>query len=408
MRRATSFHDVVVVGARCAGGATAMLLARLGYDVLVVDRAVFPSDTTSTHGLSRGGVVQLSRWGLLDQVLASGAPAVREISFHRPGEVTVRDVTDRAGVDFLVNPRRYVLDSIVLDAAARAGAEVRTGISITDVVRDDVGRVIGVSGHDELRRPVVFRGRMVVGADGLSSRIARSVGARVTDRRHDLGSARYAYFEGVGHEGPRGARTELHLGDGLYGGVFPTHDDVANVWVCGRDEVVGARARGRVDPHADFLSLVDATDPTLAERLRAGRPASQVRTFRHMPNLLREPVGPGWALVGDAGYFRDALTGHGITDAFRDAEQLALALDRAFRGDLPLDAALAAYHAARDAAVAEIFELTVALSAQPPVERFVDLQRRLASAFETEALRLAGWPLIPDQPQPQHLTGAVQ
>jgi 2-polyprenyl-6-methoxyphenol hydroxylase-like FAD-dependent oxidoreductase len=131
--------------------------------------------------------------------------------------------------------------------------------------------------------------------------------------------------------------------------------------------------------------------------------------FRHMPNLLREPVGPGWALVGDAGYFRDALTGHGITDAFRDAEQLAVALDRAFRGDVPLDTSLAAYHAARDAAVAEIFELTVALSTQPPAEQFIELQRQLASAFEAEALQLAGWPLIPDQPQqPRHLTGAVQ
>src|SRR4051812_10947089 len=402
----TSFHDVVVVGARCAGGATAMLLARLGHDVVVVDRATFPSDTVSTHAIARGGVVQLSRWGLLDEVLASGAPAIREVSFHRGGEVEVRAVKDRAGIDLLVNPRRYVLDTILLEAAARAGAEVRTGVTVADVVRDDTGRVIGVTGHDDDRDAVTLRGRIVVGADGLGSRIACAVGAPIIDRRHDRGSVRYAYYEDVGHHDGVTARTELHLGDGLYGGVFPTHDGLANVWVSGLDEVVGAREAARVDPHADFVALVDAMDPDLAERLRAGRPASQVRVFRHMPNQLRQPVGPGWALVGDAGYFRDALPGYGIADAFRDAEQLAVALDRAFRGEVLVDGALAGYRAARDAAVTDIFAITVALSEQPPAGRFVELQRALASAIEAQAVAMAGWPQIPNPTK--HLTGAVQ
>jgi 2-polyprenyl-6-methoxyphenol hydroxylase-like FAD-dependent oxidoreductase len=151
---------------------------------------------------------------------------------------------------------------------------------------------------------------------------------------------------------------------------------------------------------------MDAADPQLAERLRAGSPASPVRVFRHMPNQLRQPVGPGWALVGDAGYFRDALTGHGITDAFRDAEQLATSLHRAFSGDAALDDSLASYHAARDAAVAEIFEITVALAEQPPPDRFVELQKQLATAIEDEALRLAEWPLISEPTK--HLTGAMQ
>ncbi|MBV9953279.1 MAG: NAD(P)/FAD-dependent oxidoreductase [Acidimicrobiia bacterium] len=403
----TSFHDVVVVGARCAGAATAMLLARLGHDVVVVDRASFPSDTVSTHAVARGGVVQLSRWGLLDDVLASGAPAIREVSFHRNGVADVRAVKDSAGIDVLVNPRRYVLDTILLEAAARAGAEVRTGVTVTDVVRDATGRVIGVTGHDDDRRPVTLRGRIVVGADGLGSRIARAVGAPVIDRRHDRGSLRYAYYEGVGHVDGGFGRTELHLGDGLFGGVFPTHDGLANVWVSGLDEVVGARAGSRVDPHADFVALVEAADPELAERLRAGRPASQVRVFRHMPNQLRQPVGPGWALVGDAGYFRDALPGYGITDAFRDAEQLAVAIDRAFSGEALVDAALAGFQAARDAAVADIFTITVALSEQPPADRFVELQRSLASAIEAQALEMAAWPQIPNN-QTKHLTGATQ
>src|SRR4051812_33251666 len=128
--------DVVVVGARCAGASTAMLLARLGHDVVLVDRATFPSDTLSTHGFSRTGVVQLARWGLLDRVLASGAPAIREVSFHAHGQTVVRPVKPRAGVDHLVAPRRHVLDTILVDAAAEDGVDVRTGISVTDVVRD--------------------------------------------------------------------------------------------------------------------------------------------------------------------------------------------------------------------------------------------------------------------------------
>src|SRR5262245_30104647 len=106
-------RDVVVVGGRVAGSATAMLLARLGHDVMVVDQASFPSDTTSTHAIARSGMVQLRRWGLLDAVLDSGAPAIRRVTFHAPGESVSRVVKHKAGVDFVVAPRRYVLDTIL-------------------------------------------------------------------------------------------------------------------------------------------------------------------------------------------------------------------------------------------------------------------------------------------------------
>src|SRR5512138_1805959 len=106
-------HDVVVVGSRAAGGATAMLSARKGYDVVVVDRAQFPSDTLSTHQIARSGVVQLRRWGLLQAVLATGAPALRQVTFNAEGESLTLAVKHKAGVDCLVAPRRYALDSIV-------------------------------------------------------------------------------------------------------------------------------------------------------------------------------------------------------------------------------------------------------------------------------------------------------
>jgi 2-polyprenyl-6-methoxyphenol hydroxylase-like FAD-dependent oxidoreductase len=122
-----SRHDVVVVGARVAGSATAMLLARLGHDVVVVDQTSLPSDTISTHSIARSGVVQLRRWGLLDEVLDSGTPAIRQVSFHAGGQTVSRTIKHKAGVDLVVAPRRYVLDTILATAAARAGAQLRLG-----------------------------------------------------------------------------------------------------------------------------------------------------------------------------------------------------------------------------------------------------------------------------------------
>jgi 2-polyprenyl-6-methoxyphenol hydroxylase-like FAD-dependent oxidoreductase len=176
-------HDVVIVGGRVAGAATALLLARLGHDVVVVDQASFPSDTISTHSIARSGVVQLRRWGLLKTVLDSGAPAIRQVTFHAGGESVTRAVKHKAGVDLVVAPRRYVLDTIVAAAAKRTGADVRPGITVTGVQRDRRGRVAGVSGHDRGGAPVELGARYVIGADGLQSRVARSVGAAISEAR---------------------------------------------------------------------------------------------------------------------------------------------------------------------------------------------------------------------------------
>jgi 2-polyprenyl-6-methoxyphenol hydroxylase-like FAD-dependent oxidoreductase len=112
-----SRHDVVVVGARVAGSVIAMLLARLGHDVAVVDQASFPSDTVSTHSIARSGVVQLHRWGLLDEVLDSGAPAIRQVTFNAGGESVRQTIKHKAGIDLVVAPRRYVLDTLLGNAA---------------------------------------------------------------------------------------------------------------------------------------------------------------------------------------------------------------------------------------------------------------------------------------------------
>jgi flavin-dependent dehydrogenase len=117
-----------------------------------------------------------------------------------------------------------------------------------------------------------------------------------------------------------------------------------------------------------------------------------VRGAVGLPNHVRRAAGPGWALVGDAGYHRDPITGHGITDAFRDAELLAGALDRSLGSGVDEREALAAYQRQRDAALRETFDLTCALARFPEPERFVALQRRLSRALEAEAERLASMP----------------
>jgi flavin-dependent dehydrogenase len=374
--------DVVIVGARCAGAATAMLLARAGHDVIVVDRASFPSDTLSTHAIARSGMVQLRRWGLLDAVLASGAPPIRRIEFHAGDAPVTRTVKDRYDVDHLLAPRRHVLDPLLQHAAEEAGARIRTATTVTGLLRDEAGRVVGVSARDQTGS-AELRARYVVGADGLKSRVARSVGALLLERRPSASSTHYAYFAG---DWPA---MEYHLGDGSFAGVFPTHSGEACVWVCAPDDWALAHRRRHSSINEAFRAMVEHTSPALASRLLDSVSTSNARGMTSLPNQIVQPVGDGWALVGDAGYHRDAITGHGISDAFRDAELLAVALDRALRCPADERDALRAYHAERDRMLREIFELTCALSEMPPITRFVELQKQLAGAIDRHAGELA-------------------
>jgi flavin-dependent dehydrogenase len=383
-----SRHDVVVVGARVAGSATAMLLARLGHDVVVVDQASFPSDTLSTHSISRSGVVQLRRWGLLDEVLESGAPAIRQVTFNAAGASVIRTIKHKAGVDLVVAPRRYVLDTILAGAAEHAGAEVHTGVTVTGVRRDAGGRVVGVSGQDRAGAPVEIDARWVVGADGLRSRVARSVGAAPTEVRPDGGAAQYAYYTGLPWSG-----IEFFVAEGSFAGVFPTHHGQACIWVCtptADARAVRRTSRSRVEA---FDGLLERSAPQLAERLRHAHRTSPVQGMLRQPNQLRQAFGPGWALVGDAGYYRDAITAYGISDAFHHAELLAVALDRALRGAVEEPTALAGYQQQRDQALAEIFALTCRLAAYPPVPTFIELQKQLSTAIDTQAAALAARPV---------------
>ncbi|TCC46503.1 NAD(P)/FAD-dependent oxidoreductase [Kribbella capetownensis] len=380
-------YDVVVVGARCAGAATAMLLARMGHDVVMVDKARLPSDTLSTHGLIRGGVVQLSRWGLLDRVLASGAPAVTHVTFDIEGEPKTRRIKERAGVDMLVAPRRRVLDSLLADAAVEAGAGLRTGVTVTGLQRSDHGRVTGIVGHSANGDRVELPARIVVGADGRQSRLAGYAGAETLERFISPCAVFYTYVTGLAPD-----TYQFHIAPDTFAGVFPTHDGQACVWLIRPTDLLEPIRTAGSGRSAAFVEQLELLVPNLGRQVRAGRIAARLRGIANLPNFRRQAHGPGWALVGDAGYHRDPITGHGITDAFRDAELLADAIGNGLRDASVEPAAMAAYQNTRDAMAREVFDLTRALTAFPPPQRFVELQIELSEALEQEADRLASFP----------------
>ena len=287
-------HEVIVVGARCAGAATARLLALQGHDVVLVDHAGFPSDTLSTHTISRGGVVQLRRWGLLDDVLATDAPAVRDLAFHVDGETLNKSVRPKAGVDFLVAPRRLILDQILLDAAVAAGVEVRTGIAVTDVLRNGEGRVEGVRGYNAADEPMVLHADYVVGADGVRSRIAREVGAEETQSRPSTAATHYTYYAGLGSD-----RFEFHLGDGAFAGVFPTNGGEACVWIVAPTMKM-YRVRGAQRDVA-FGEILSRTAPALAPRLEAATAHRADPRHDRPPERRTPPLGTGLGPRGGRG-----------------------------------------------------------------------------------------------------------
>ncbi|HEX6659061.1 MAG TPA: NAD(P)/FAD-dependent oxidoreductase, partial [Ilumatobacter sp.] len=285
---------------------------------------------------------------------------------------------------------RHVLDTLLVEAAVAAGARLLTGVTVDGVRRGDDGRVIGVRARSERGR-MDLAARFVVGADGLRSRIARSVDAQLTEvRRAGSGATHYAYFSG---EWPA---MEYHLSDRLFAGVFPTNNGEACVWVCSPADDAKAMRRSHRTIDAAFDTMVRAAAPELAERLATSATRrSWTRGVIGLPNHLRQPVGPGWALVGDAGYHRDPITGHGISDAFRDAELLATALDQTLTDDVDEIDALSDYHRERDRQLREIFEITCELTTYPPTDRFIELQKQLGRAIDTQAAALAARPLPP-------------
>ena len=343
--RKTETFDVVVVGARLAGAATAMLLARRGMRVVLIDRSQSTHDTLSTHAFMRAGVMQLHRWGLLDRVKAAGTPPVRVTTFTYADSSLPVAIEPANGVDALYAPRRTVIDPILANAAVEAGAELRIGLRVTDLLGTPSGRPRGVTGVDRDGRPFSISARFVVGADGLHSTVARLVEAPIQHQARHATATTYGYWTGADIEG-----YEWVFRPDAAAGIIPTNAGQVCVFVNGTPQRID---RGGV---RIIESIMRSSAPELAERLRHARPPMWTRVFRAPRGFLRRSWGPGWALVGDAGYFKDPISAHGMSDALRDAELLARALVAAHRG-ADETAALAAYQATRDALSLPLFAI---------------------------------------------------
>ena len=352
-------YDAIIVGARCAGSPTAMLLARSGHRVLLVDRAAFPSDTISTHLIHPPGIAALERWGLLDAVLATGIPPIDTYSFDF-GPFTISGAPGTAETPVGYAPRRTVLDKLLVDAASEAGVEVREQFTVESLVLEN-DRVVGVRGHSKGGKTVAERARVVIGADGRYSFVADAVGAEEYNEKPQLQVSYYCYWSGL----PMNGRFETAVRPGLAFAAWPTNDDLTLV-IAGRSIDEFEAVRGDVE--GSYLETLEIA-PAFADRVRGAKreerfAGTAVRGF------FRKPFGPGWALVGDAGYNKDFITAHGIHDAFRDAELCATALDDSFAGRESFEDAMREYQTRRDEQVLPMYEFTAELAtlAPPPPE----------------------------------------
>jgi len=365
--------DAVIVGGRCAGAATALLLARAGARVLVVDKGVYGSDTVSTHALMRGAVLQLQRWGVLPAVVAAGTPPVRSTTFsYSTHDLTVA-IEPRYGVDALYAPRRAILDRILVDAAMESGVEFEYGVQVRDIRMDGRGRVRGI----EAGRLGLVEAGIIVGADGLHSTIARLVGAWPMLVGHHRTGVLYGYWEDLPADGFYWAyRATASVG------VVPTNNGASNVFVSWPSQQFEETVRGDV-PGA-YRRLIREALPELDAKLAAARPIERIRGFGGHIGFIRKSAGSGWALVGDAAYFKDPLTAHGISDALRDAELLARAIMRG------TSEALSDYESTRLELSKTFFELTdKAVSFAHPDVELQALHRALSAEMNREVRALA-------------------
>jgi len=379
-----SRYDVVIVGARVAGASTALTLARAGARVALLDRSGYGSDTTSTHGLMRAGVYQLWRLGVLDDVVRAGTPEVRHTLFHYAGQQSVQiSIKPGLGVPALYAPRRQVIDKILVDAAAEAGVDVRHGVRVTGSVAEG-GRVSGVGGIGPDGKDFEVGAGFVIGADGVRSVVADSVGASIVRQGKASSAVLYRYYADLPVAG-----YEWAYGLGGAAGMIPTNDGLTCVLVATTPERMRHLRRGGSE--AAFEALLDLAAPEHRWRVDQATAADRLHGWSGWPGFLRQPWGPGWALVGDAGYFKDPITAHGMTDALRDAELLSVALLTGWSGGAPEASVLASYQARRDSLSVRLFEATEKIADYdwnlPGVQR---LLREVSSAMTDELEVLQG------------------
>ena len=362
-------HDVVIVGARCAGSPLAMLLARAGHDVLMVDRATFPSDTMSTHFIQSPGMARLARWGLMEDVLATNCPSVTGVRFSINGDIQEIDVPLDERLPGLAAPRRTVLDKLLVDAAVAAGAELADGISIDSLIYDG-DRVAGVRGHSS-EGAFEASARIVVGADGRNSVVAREVEPEYLQDHGHTSAGYYSYYAGLELE-----RFEAYLHDDAFAVVVPTNDDLTVVGVAWRNDEFREKKR---DIEGNFLASLDSLGD-IGERVRAAERVERFVGAVDFPNYLKKSYGPGWALVGDACCHKDPIPADGISDALRGAEYLSESIAAVLGGE-DEETALSRYESRNRAVIEPLLDAAVKtgtfdLTPQQRFEAFIGIRMR--------------------------------
>jgi len=351
----TESFDAVVVGARVAGATLGIRLARAGWRVAVVDKATFPSDTLSTHILHPPGVAAMQRWGVLDGLAATNCPPIHTYAFDF-GPIAISGTPGTTATPVAYCPRRTILDKILVDAAAEAGAEIREGFAVDEIVIED-GRVVGIKGHSKGGTAVTERAKVVIGADGRHSLVAEAVRPEQYNEKPPILAPYYTYWSGL----PIDGTFDTYIRPMRGFAIAPTHDGLTLTvggWPYAEFEA------NKKDVEVHFLKLFDAV-PAIADRIRGAKRVAPI-AGAPVSNFFRKPYGPGWALVGDAGYNKDPITAQGINDAFRDAEQVANALDQSFSGARSFDAAMGDYQRVRDEHSMAMYEFTCQLATLEP------------------------------------------
>ncbi len=395
-------YDAIIVGARCAGAPLAMLLARKRYKILLVDRATFPSNLpTSTHLIHQPGIARLKKWGLLERLIGTGCPVIDHYHYDI-GEFSLTGCPPPfEGTAVAYAPRRIVLDKLLVDSAVEAGAELREGFTVEGLTTNG-DTVTGIRGTIGNGRNITEQAQIVIGADGPNSIVARHVKARAYNAMAPLMRTHFSYWSGVNLDG-----AELYPRDFRFVYGWNTNDGLALVganWALSRFPKL---------PHAveeSFFEVVDETAPNLAARLRAGK-REERWCGAAIDGFFRQPFGHGWALVGDAGYKKDPCTGAGITDAFRDTELLAEAIDEGLAGKRPLDEAMADYERRRNAIAMPIYEFTCqSAKFEPPTAELRQLLYALrGNQRDTDRFfgLIAQTTSIPEFLSPENLSGII-
>jgi flavin-dependent dehydrogenase len=398
MHDTTRTYDVIVVGARVAGAATAMLLARHGLRVLLVDRDRCGADTLSTHALMRGSVYLLSQWGLLARIIDAGTPPIRQTRFDYGNDSLTVTIKPSLGVGALYAPRRTVLDPVLVDAATAAGAEVRFGVTVAGLLRDDTGRVVGIHGRERSGAAVVAHAPLTIGADGTRSTVARETGASTLRTGEGASTIIYGYWSELAAAG-----YEWFYRPGYSAGIIPTNNGEVCVFAgTAADRLTGGVGADLPGTYRRLLAAATGTAGGAAtgsagDRMARARPPRRLHTWVGRPSYIRQAHGPGWVLIGDAGSFLDPLSTHGITDALRDAELLTRAIAQS---DLTRDlaATLSWFAERRDRVVGPLFQAVDRVAAyrwdSAQIRRHL-IELSSAMSAEAELIATAGGLRVP-------------